>query len=756
MFCKKCGMQLNDHARVCSRCGAPVEASSGGAGRPGQIPQGAPGRQGQMPGGVPGRPTQMPQNPSGMQAQVPQGAPGGSGWIPPGPPSNGQMPSGGKKKGGGGLIIGILIAAIVIVLAAGVGFFLWARSSDSADSRLSAAKGTEDEGKISETLETEASKHIEEETQATLPEESLTAEESPAEAQEAAPQGTAASAGLSNSQLAQTISKYNREANSTASIQVFAENFTPGTRNANYAWDKNLFYTLEDINPNSGTDGLINGYNIARKMIRNADTGNMMEYEIYTNPATGKVNKIVSIEYIQDYLEITDYYYDDYGKVSFIFVRNDINYIPSYAIPTKDGQRFYFNSDCMVKWRVVINGVQSNYVIGPESARQNGNASSCIQYSSLTADGRSSYDQTEKRMINAAYNTYQTALSAEGISEITGYVYDEQGSPVAGAQVMLVEDATNEKLYLAESDASGKYQIMVPSKDGKYRLVVSNADCVDATVYGIEISDQILSDYQDSVYLVPRSDRRYPVSVQMYDALNYAQNGSGMERLSNAALYIRDGVNHRDGGVVAQATANADGVVNVELPPGMYTAEVMKQGYDSTYYNFAARDNMDAVQINASPRLAEGEVRIVLTWGATPQDLDSHLFTPYDNVFGDNTYHIWYGNKQDAVGNNLDVDDTTGYGPETMTIPMLKNGLYKYYVADFTNCSDNNPTSYEMSASGAMVNVYTSNGLTATFTVPANVSGVIWEVFEIRNGAIVPIQRYYSNIEDKSWWHNDK
>ncbi len=702
VFCRKCGMKLNDNARVCSRCGAPTGANWG-------------------------------QNP------------------PYSPPNAAGSPEG--KKKGSGCIIGILIGAIVIVLAAGAGFFLWVQYSGRSDGTSVTAEQPDEQDETEETLELEDPESIEAETQATIPEETLPEGESQSGAEAA---GGSGQISLSDSQLAQTITKYNREANSTASVNVYAENYTPGTRNTNYAWDKNLFYTLEDINPDSGTDGLINGYSISRKMIRNASTGNMMEYEIYTNPATGKVNKIVSIEYIQNYLEITDYYYDDHGKVSFIFVRNDINYIPSYAIPTKDGQRFYFNSDCMVKWRVVSGGVQTNYVIGPESARQNGGASGCIQYASLAADGKSSYDQTERRMLNAAYNTYQTALNAEGVSEITGYVYNEQGTPVAGAEVLLVSDATGENLYLAESDETGRYRIMVPSKDNQYRLIVSNADCVDATVYGIEISDQILSDYQDSVYLVSRSDRKFPVSVQMYDALNYAQDGNGMERLSNAALYIRDGVNHRDGGVVAQATANVDGVVNVELPPGMYTAEVMKQGYDSTYYNFAARDNMDQVQINASPRLAEGEVRIVLTWGSTPQDLDSHLFTPYDNVFGDSTYHIWYGNKQDAVGNNLDVDDTTGYGPETMTIPMLKNGLYKYYVADFTNCSGNNPASYEMSASGAMVNVYTSNGLTSTFTVPANVSGVIWEVFEIRNGAIVPIQRYYSNIEDKSWWHNDK
>ncbi len=730
MFCKKCGKKLDDHARVCSQCGTPVE-----------MPPVAPGNPNGQSGPAPG----MPGNQNGYSGRQPNLAAGGS--APP-PFQPGQMPDMEDETSSKGskVIVGILIAAIAAVLAIGAAFFLWTRFSGSGN------RGTEVTTEVEETeetLETEAEEGSGMETQATLPEE-------PAEESES--QGEESLAGmLSDSELARAIATYNAQGDSTASIQVFAENFTPGTRNTSYAWDKNLFYTLEDISPTSASDGLINGYNIARKMLRNAETGNVMEYEIYTNPATGKVNKIVSIEYINDYLEITDYYYDDYGKVSFIFVRNDINYIPSYAVPTKDGQRFYYNNDCMVKWRVVSNGVQANYVIGPESARQGDNPpSSIIQYSSLDAGAQSTYDITEKRMINAAYNTYHTVLTAEGISEITGYVYDQQGNPISGARTVLVSETDSEELYEANTDEAGMYRIVVPSDNRRYRLSVTSEGCVPATVYGIEINGQVLSDYQDAVYMVARSDQSFPISVQMYDALNFAQDGSGMQRLSNAAIYIRDGVNHRDGGVVAQATADEMGVVSMDLPPGMYTAEVVKQGYDNTYYNFAARTGIDIIRINASPKLAEGEVRIVLTWGQTPSDLDSHLFTPYDSAFGDNTYHIWYGNKSDAMGNNLDVDDTDSYGPETMTIPVLRNGLYKYYVADFTNCIRDNPTSYEMSYSGAMVNVYTSNGLTATFTVPANTPGVIWEVFEIRNGSIVPIQRYYSNISDKSWWHNDK
>ena len=141
------------------------------------------------------------------------------------------------------------------------------------------------------------------------------------------------------------------------------------------------------------------------------------------------------------------------------------------------------------------------------------------------------------------------------------------------------------------------------------------------------------------------------------------------------------------------------------------------------------------------------------SWGYTPSDLDSHLFT----TKGSASDHIWYGDQYDDFNNYLDVDDTSSFGPETVTIRSFsKDDYYKYCVVDFTNCAGGNPTSYEMSMSGATVNVYSTNGLVGTYHVPTNTSGVIWEVFEIRNGILSPIQRYYNNVSDKEWWHGDK
>ncbi|MBA4382487.1 MAG: hypothetical protein C0406_07975, partial [Sideroxydans sp.] len=55
-------------------------------------------------------------------------------------------------------------------------------------------------------------------------------------------------------------------------------------------------------------------------------------------------------------------------------------------------------------------------------------------------------------------------------------------------------------------------------------------------------------------------------------------------------------------------------------------------------------------------------MRIVLNWGELPSDLDSHLIFPSN--------HIYFNSKTGSTSSDakLDVDDTTSYGPETITI----------------------------------------------------------------------------------------
>jgi uncharacterized protein YfaP (DUF2135 family) len=77
---------------------------------------------------------------------------------------------------------------------------------------------------------------------------------------------------------------------------------------------------------------------------------------------------------------------------------------------------------------------------------------------------------------------------------------------------------------------------------------------------------------------------------------------------------------------------------------------------------------------------------------------------------------------------NLDVDDTTSFGPETITLNLTTGDPYYYYVHRYSG-------SGTLSSSSAQVKVYQGAVLLATFNVPTDQgSGDYWNVFAIENG----------------------
>ena len=85
----------------------------------------------------------------------------------------------------------------------------------------------------------------------------------------------------------------------------------------------------------------------------------------------------------------------------------------------------------------------------------------------------------------------------------------------------------------------------------------------------------------------------------------------------------------------------------------------------------------------------DGKDRIILTWGVEPVDLDLHLYI----CDATSTCQIFYSSKI-CTGANLDIDDTTSYGPETITIETYDvSKTYLLYVHDFTNKASSSPVS---------------------------------------------------------------
>ncbi|MCM5725339.1 tetratricopeptide repeat protein [Klebsiella pneumoniae] len=123
-------------------------------------------------------------------------------------------------------------------------------------------------------------------------------------------------------------------------------------------------------------------------------------------------------------------------------------------------------------------------------------------------------------------------------------------------------------------------------------------------------------------------------------------------------------------------------------------------------------------------------MRVVLGWGSSPTDLDSHMVYPGN--------HIFFNHKLGDNG-NLDVDDTDSFGPETITLTRRENGKpYIYAVHDFSDKHE--PETNNLSRSDAKVFVCIGDSLVRTYYVPKDQSGNLWTVFKINeNGAIEDI-----------------
>lgn len=114
-------------------------------------------------------------------------------------------------------------------------------------------------------------------------------------------------------------------------------------------------------------------------------------------------------------------------------------------------------------------------------------------------------------------------------------------------------------------------------------------------------------------------------------------------------------------------------------------------------------------------------LRVVLSWGSTPQDLDLHSAFPNS--------HVYWRNRV-GTDANLDIDHTDGYGPETITLERKHAGdTYVFAVHDYTDRA--HPETTALSSSQAKVFVYVGQSLVRSYYVPANQQGNLWTVFRI-------------------------
>jgi len=130
---------------------------------------------------------------------------------------------------------------------------------------------------------------------------------------------------------------------------------------------------------------------------------------------------------------------------------------------------------------------------------------------------------------------------------------------------------------------------------------------------------------------------------------------------------------------VATTTSGRNGRWRLSnLLRGTYTIKVTEEASLAPYSDTISVPRLRQFTANVSPSMPEGQVRLVLTWGQRPNDLDSHFWDP-------NGCETYYGRRYGCTGVSLDRDITSSYGPETITVSSLRaSGTYKYRIRNYS------------------------------------------------------------------------
>jgi len=344
----------------------------------------------------------------------------------------------------------------------------------------------------------------------------------------------------------------------------------------------------------------------------------------------------------------------------------------------------------------------------------------------------------ETKIINTIHGVWQ-AINDRDWGEAKGYcIYNSE---------IYQEIVDIEQCY----DLYGSYECDIPDNIvvNNINPIIISGDYAEVYVYLTAIWGDIGDSGEGWFYLqkigndwklygfgeavTPPSEGEGSINGRIYDAVTG-------EELENARIEIVD---------LQEVTySSSDGsYAFTDIPQGNYQIEVSKTGYEisvNSNVNVVSGEETSNVNFYLSPIVNQGEYRIILSWGANPRDLDSHLWIPDGE-------HCYYGHKT-VSGANLDYDDTTSYGPETITITQIFPGTYTYAVKHFAGTG-------KITTSGAKVEVYNDSGKIRTYEVNPNAScgedGWYWTVFELNgsSGTITTINTFSSSsprsINDK-------
>lgn len=141
-------------------------------------------------------------------------------------------------------------------------------------------------------------------------------------------------------------------------------------------------------------------------------------------------------------------------------------------------------------------------------------------------------------------------------------------------------------------------------------------------------------------------------------------------------------------------------------------------GSGSNNVEIRSPDNKDRarVQFYETNSLAvQPKLSVLLSWDSDNTDVDLHVISPDGK-------HVWYGERVSENGGALDIDVTTGYGPEIFSTPNPIKGTYLVYINYYGGRSK---TDLTVSNVTIFMNQNTLDERKETFVVPLRSPGAV-------------------------------
>jgi hypothetical protein len=380
-----------------------------------------------------------------------------------------------------------------------------------------------------------------------------------------------------------------------------------------------------------------------------------------------------------------------------------------------------------------INGIASLITVTAEPAGSNC-ASGGLKFDSGQDDnGNGTLETAEIDATSYICDGNNNQQNQTGTAEIKGVVRDAfTRNGLAGVTVTLTLNSAT--VGQATTDSGGNYTISNIAAGSNYNLTYEINGYISASRFTIEVTEGAANFIETTLQV----DNQYSGTGTVTGRVTNAFTGQGE---SDVTLSVRQGLGQTTGNILAAVTTDSNGDYSLNsLTAGNYTVQMQKTDFITSFFSLVVLGGQTVADQNGtiSPSIATGEIRIVLEWGDAPSDLDSHLTGPLN---GGGRFHCYFSNKTpQGSSTNLDVDDTSRFGPETITVTQTIGGTYRYSVHDYSNKSSNSSTA--LGASNATVRVFIGNAAPRIFSVP-NQSGTLWTVFEIDGTSLnlTPVNR---------------